>query len=197
MSALFPFFRKRRRAFTVVEVIISLLLLSFISAVVIGGMAQYARQQKISNSQQRIEESARRIAQRLYMEASNSDALEVRENGDVLRLGYALVPDVEYAYVDLDNNSETIANNTFIRRRTLGSNANGIVLARAVSRVTTGTPIFALAAGASRELAQMNMRIGDRQFPPHPADDAITGRGFQSFVLRASVMRENLIPGPN
>lgn len=184
-------------AFTIVEMVISLTLLTFLSAVVIGGMAQYARQQKISNNQQRIEESARRIAQRLYMEASNSDALEVRENGNVLRLGYAYVPDVEYAFVDLDNNPETIADNSFIRRRTLGSNANGEVLATAVSPVTTGTPIFRLAAGAARELAQLNMRIGDRRFPPHPEDDAITGPGFQSFVLRASVMRENLIPGPN
>lgn len=187
----------RRRAFTIVELVISLTLLSFISAIVIGGMAQYARQQKVSNSQQRIEESARRIAQRLYMEASNCDAVEVAESGNVLRLGYAFVPNVEYAFVDTDSNPETIGDNTFIRRTTLGSNANGEVLATAVTPVTTGTPVFALAAGANRELAQMNMRIGDRRFPPDPEDDAITGPGFQSFVLRASVMRENLIPGPN
>jgi len=189
--------RTKPRAFTIVEVIISLTLLTFISAVVIGGMAQYARQQKVANSQQRIEESARRIAQRLYLEASNSDAVEVRENGNVLRLGFAHVPDVEYAFVDGDGDPETIADNTFIRRTILGSNANGEVLATAVSPVTTGTPIFALATGAGRELAQLNMRIGDRQFPSLPEDDAITGPGFQSFVLRASVMRENLIPGTN
>jgi Tfp pilus assembly protein FimT len=182
------------RGFSTVEVIICVALFAIMGVTVAVAMTLFGRASLTVQSQTRIQDNSRRFAQELQFEASEAQAGGVIESGAALQL---IRPDnsvVQYAYVDADSNANTIANNSVIRRTTLGSNANGEPKLTFCSRVTSGgttLPVFAFNTAADRTLINVVVRSGDRNTAGNTAarvaDDLQTGRGFQSFVVNTCI----------
>lgn len=182
------------------EVLIALALMSVLTTMVVAGTIAHARSARANMSQLQVNESSRRFLQQLYADASDSVGPDVNEEttttvaiGDVLtfyRTNLPTVTVVQYRYQDLDGNPVTINDNVIIRDTVDNpSSLVGSVVLRWCSRIGT-TPIFAFDPNAEAPLVNVRVRTGDRTNPPSDADNALTGVGFQSFLIRTSISRE-------
>ncbi len=192
------FANRKPAGFTTVEVIICVALFAVMGVTVAVAMTLFGRASISIQSQTRIQENSRRFAQELQFESSEAVAAGVIEGGAAMQLIRADNTVVQYAYVDADNNANTINDNAVIRRVTAGSNTGGDVKLSFCSRVTSGAatlPVFSFNTNADRTLIDVVVRSGDRNTAGNTAarvsDDRETGRGFQSFVVNTSLTPGN------
>lgn len=190
----------RRRGMSMVELMISLALLTLLSLVTVSGMIYHSRVAKSNLVRQRMAEGARRFIQgaQIAMIDSTVARIDTGPSGPntVLTIGR---PDpnnaggvvyTQYAYIDRDGNPNTLNDNVVVVRNENSPLATtGNVLMEYASRVT-GKNVFTQMSSAY-PLYEVNLHVGDRTFPASNADNAYTGPGYQGYRIQALVGRGN------
>ncbi len=187
----------RRRGMTLVEVMISLVLMLLLSIITIGGMMMHARMARANLTREQIAESSRRLvsaAQVLALDAtvlrvdagpSGANTVLTIETPDPADSSVTIIK--QFAYIDRDMNPNTIGDNVVVERDTNSPGATtGKVIMELCSVVGT-KKVFEQPTGTARPLININLRLGDRTSPAGNADNAFTGPGYQSFLISASV----------
>jgi len=197
----------RQAGFTILEALIAAVLLVILSVITVQGMILHARSSKANITQSQFAEQARRLVDLISINALDATSLEVENggagNGSVLTIqkpssaNPAVLITNQFEYVDTDNNANTIANNMILHRTADAPGQTGKVIARLVSRLPGNTPVFQVVPGTDRPLVHTRLRIGDRfataaspNTANYNADNAQTGRGYQSFVVDAHISQE-------
>lgn len=177
------------RGFTIMEATISFCIFVILSLLAVSGMIIFAKASKSQDIFFKIIENARRFVQTVDTEAGAASNVQVLNNGTLLRLTNPDGTTIEYEYQDDDTKNTTIADNRVIRRQT-GQPTRTMLTwcSKVTDSKMTDNPAFTLDAAAPVALVHVLVRSGDRIFAGDPTDDAITGPGFQSFVIRATVM---------
>jgi len=187
----------RRYAFSLIEVIVSLALLLLLSIITVGGMIMHARLAQSNLEMQRMAEGSRRFVDAVQTAALDATLIQVNNGpagvNTVITLGK---PDVnsttatifkQFAYLDDDGNPATIRDNRIVQRDAHTPSATGgnVVLSYC-SPLPDGTPIFSSII-AGKPVYEINLRVGDRTNPGNNEDNAVTGRGTQTFLIKANV----------
>lgn len=189
--------RKNSRAgYTLLEVLISTALLIMLAVVTTSGMIAHARASKSNYTMQKLGDQATRFINAVQAASVDADgggfSLQTGVNnrtGAVLTItktneSGAIVNLKEYAYIDRDNNPNTIGDNVIVERDENDPSATtGKVVLQYCSPIDNNTPIFSLVQGTRIPTIRVAVRTGDRTNPPSAADNTETGRGFQSFVV--------------
>jgi prepilin-type N-terminal cleavage/methylation domain-containing protein len=182
-----------RRGLTLVETLISVTIFALASGIVFSGMVFMARQQAATVSQQRIENNARRLMTALAVETADATGMSVEVATPQNRQRLIINKpgrQVAYQYTNGDGNDNTIADNRISRAEA----ATGVALPAFTPVLDWVSPIgtnrvFALdtQTSATRPLVNVLMRVGDRSTDrastQRRADDALTGPGYQSFLI--------------
>jgi type II secretory pathway pseudopilin PulG len=186
---------------TILEVLMSSVVLALITAAVITGLILFGRSERAITSQVRVTESARRFMQTLATDLSDSTGVEidVSDSVDELRIVRVDAPDIHYRYIDWDNNPDTIEDNEIVTWVDPNSPSNRANTTEALSMCSKipNQQVFTMLQQVPAELISVRVRVGDRErdFSGGTsrtmtlADNRITGRGYQSFVLEQSVSR--------
>ena len=190
-------FPNRSRAFSLTEVIVSLALLLMLSMITVGGMIMHARLAQSNIEMQRMAEGSRRFVDAVQTAALDATLIQVNNGpsglNTVLTIGK---PDVnsttatlfkQFAYLDGDGNPATIRDNRIVQRDVntpAASTGNQVV--EFCSPLPDGTPVFS-AITAGKPVYEINLRVGDRTNPGNNEDNAVTGRGTQTFLIKANV----------
>ncbi len=189
-----------KRGMSMVELMISLALLTLLSLVTVSGMIYHSRVAKSNLSRQRIAEGARRFVQgaQIAMIDSTIARVDTGPSGPntVLTIGRpdpnnpGSVVFTQYAYIDRDSNPNTLNDNVIVVRNQDSPLATtGDVIIELASRVT-GQNVFTQMP-AAYPLFEINLHVGDRTFPASNADNAFTGPGFQGYRIKALAGRGN------
>jgi len=187
----------RRRAFSLTEVLVSLALLLMLSIITVGGMVMHARLAQSNLEMQRMAEGSRRFVDAVQTAALDATLILVNNGpaglNTVLTIGK---PDVnsttatifrQFAYLDDDGNPETIRDNRIVQRDVNAPMAtSGNKVLDYCSPLPDGTPIFSTIT-AGKAVYEINLRVGDRTNPGNIQDNAVTGRGTQTFLIKANV----------
>lgn len=189
-----------KRGMSLVELMISLALLTLLSLVTVSGMIYHSRVAKSNLSRQRMAEGARRFIQgaQVTMIDSTIARVETGPSGPntVLTIGrpdpnnVGAVVYTQYAYIDRDGNPNTLNDNVVVvRSQNTPLATTGDVLIELASPVT-GQNVFTQMP-ASYPLFEINLHVGDRTFPASNADNAFTGPGYQGYRIQALAGRGN------
>ena len=185
----------REHGLTLIEVLISLALMLLLSIITVQGMIVHGRMAHSNMMRERIADGSRRFVEGVQVFALDATVIRV-DTGPagpqtVLTLGKTdpsagNIVYKEYAYLDEDNNPATIKDNSIVERSTFEPlSTSGKVILQYCSPVA-GTPVFERESGTARPLYTINLRVGDRTYPANDADNAITGQGYQSFLINAN-----------
>lgn len=185
-----------RRGISLVEVLISLTMMLLLSIITVQGMILHGRMAQSNLTRERLAENSRRMMDSISVFALDATIIRVGSGpagaNTVLTLGKPNPDDLttilykQFAYLDPDDNPATINDNVIVERsQNSPMSTEGSTLVQYCSPVT-GTSIFAKVVGSARPLYAVNLRVGDRSYPSSNADDAITGHGYQSFLINAN-----------
>lgn len=190
---------QNRRGFSLVEVVVSMALLVVLSGITVTGMIYHSRIAQSNLSKQKTAESARRFVGAAHIEAMDATIMEVSDGpagpGTVLTLGHPDPADPtrvvfkQYAYLDGDNNRATIRDNRIVERTVNTPDATTGKTIVEYCAPPPGKPVFTYLNTATLPMVQIQLRIGDQSNPPSAADNAVTGRGYQSFLINAFITK--------
>lgn len=188
------------RAFSLVEVIIAIFILVLLSLITVSGMIFHARTAQSNLTKQRMAEGARRFvegAQIAILDSTNvrigtgpagANTVLTIEAPDPTNASNVIFK--QYAYLDGDGKPETIRDNRIVERSVDTPMAtDGKVLVEYCSPVDASTNIFSLNPDSPKALYEVRLRVGDRTDPPSAEDNGITGKGYQSFLITASLSK--------
>src|SRR5262249_55123611 len=142
-----------------------------------------------------------RFMQKLATDLSDCAGVEIDESDsfDQLEIVRTGSPHIFYRYVDWDNNPDTIEDNQIVTWISPNSPSNRTNTTEALSLCSKlpNQPVFTMLQQVPAELISVRVRVGDRTYDRSSStsrtialnDNKITGRGYQSFVLRQSVSR--------
>lgn len=191
----------RRRGFSLVEVTVSSVLLIILSIITVGGMIVHARMAQANITRHEMSEGSRRFMELANVEALDATIVRVDDGpageDTVLTLGRPDPANIggsifrQLVYLDTDGNPATLRDNRIVERTVTdlsntGTATDGTVLVKYCRRVGN-TPIFSLDPNAVKPLVNILFRVGDQTYPQSNADDAVTGKGYQSFLVSTSV----------
>lgn len=189
-----PFFLgNRRRAFTIVELVISSAIMIVLVGMAIGAMVYYLRQSSVLLSNARLTDEARAFEQELTMAAARCNAVAVQDSGNRLVLTLSDGTQRTFQFVNTDNNAATVRDNT-VQEIGGGPGGTNQIWLRNVSRVSvSGTPqaIFTIPGG--RRHVEVLLRLGDNDQNPNADCHRATGPGFQTYVLNTGVFPRNAL----
>lgn len=190
----------KKNAFTLLEMLISSVLLIMLGVMMTYGMIAHARTSQSNYSLKKITDEAMRLTDAIQGAAIDCDTtgMSIAANaagvaGTVLTISKtdesgASVNLKQYAYIDRDGNPDTILDNVIVERNVNQPTATtGKVIAQNCSPINSTTPIFTMTAGAKIQCVRIALRVGDRTNPPSEIDNGNTGRGYQSFVINTYV----------
>ncbi len=209
---------RRRRGFTMTEVMVSVAILAIVIGIIIPSTISYARTLKSIRQQQTMQKQVNLFMQKMDVETTRSQAITlisptlVRLSGTDSQFvvdageatGYLYVVNVvtvELEFVDGDNKPETIEDNRIVMRTTVRSPANVVLSSREETVLPWVTPykegaapafVFRQVTGATRPSVEMLARIGDPIDPATDQTNKITGPGFQGFLVRLIISPTNL-----
>ena len=187
---------KGHRAFSLVEVMFSVVLLSLLSLIAVMGMILHSRMAKSNIEQQRMAENSRRFIDEVQVEALDATIIRLDDGPSgpdtVLTLAKpdpanpANTKFYQFAYIDADGTTDTIEDNRIIKRYLDTPMATtGDEVVRYVTPMAPG--IFSQDLRAGRDLFNINARVGDRTYPANNTDNRLTGIGTQMYRIAASV----------
>lgn len=190
-------FQSRRTGFTLIEVMMSLFITALITGIVVGSMIVHARSSRSIIAQQRLSENGRTLLQRIATDMADSEAITsgvavIARSGRVFNITNETAPQIiQYAYMDLDDNPDTIEDNVVIRREEDDPDSTtGTVILNMCSEDGV-EPVFSIETRTkNNSLINVRLRVGDRTNPSTPEDDRFTGTGFQSILINTSISRE-------
>lgn len=188
------------RGFSLVEVIIAVFILVLLSLITVTGMMFHARMAQSNLAKMRMAEGARRFiegAQIAILDSTNvrvdtgpagANTVLTLESPDPANASNVVVK--QYAYLDGDGNPATIGDNRIVERNVDTPMATaGKVLVEYCSPVNATTSIFSKNPDSPRPLYEVKLRVGDRTNPANNADNAFTGKGYQSFLIDAGLAK--------
>lgn len=189
----------RRRGFSLVEVVVSMALLVVLSGITVTGMIYHSRTAQANLSRQKMADSARRFVNSAQIGAMDATVMEVTSGpsgpGTVLTLGHpnpanpTQVIYKQYAYLDGDGSAATIRDNRIVERNVNTPNATtGNTIAEYCAPVP-GKSVFTYLTTATLPVVHIQLRLGDQTNPPSAADNAVTGRGYQSYLINALITK--------
>ncbi|MDX2177601.1 MAG: type II secretion system protein [Candidatus Sumerlaeia bacterium] len=185
---------RRRRGMTLLEILISSTIMLLVSTIVMTSMVYYLRIMAVLTVRQKMANDARLLESELSFTAATAASFALTTSGTSQRLTM-LFPNGSvngvsrgYEYRDGDNDPDTIGNNSIVELDANGNVAR--TLATDISPVTNGVAIFA--QDPARPNVDINVRFGDRADNPNVAGyQNQTGPGFQTYVLRTSIVPGN------
>lgn len=205
----------RRRGVSIMELMISILIVSITMSIVLPAMVYLARVLKGIRTEHRMLQQVSLFTQRVTTEMTRSTRVTLIGETEANFRGF----DSEYVvdagsptgqrydqetvvtrlvYEDDDNNPATIRDNRivmFTRRTsldgTLISETQDVLLewvSPALDEDGNPIPVFVEDTDQGRPYIEMTVRIGDRARPPADEDDALTGPFYQGFYLRYAIV---------
>jgi prepilin-type N-terminal cleavage/methylation domain-containing protein len=190
---------RRSRGFSLVEVMISVALLALLSLITVTGMMFHARMAQSNLAKQKMAEGARRFVEMAQIAVMDATIVKIETGpsgaNTVLTIGRPDPANVgsviykQYAYIDADGNPATIGDNRIIERDANEPMSTSGKMLLEYCSLNGSSAVFSQVAAAALPLYQINLRVGDRTYPGNVADNAFTGRGYQSYLINAQLAK--------
>ncbi|MCC5877057.1 MAG: prepilin-type N-terminal cleavage/methylation domain-containing protein [Candidatus Sumerlaeia bacterium] len=188
--------QKNRRGVTLVEIMISVGIFTILTIMVITAMILYARSLQALHAQSKLQNNLTMLLQKLNFEMDEVVRISLNQDGDRLRFVY---PQgnlrKELVYQDDDNNPATIGDNRLVLVEFLdGNQVRSTTLISGISPVGED-PVFNQISQPGRDVWELYFRAGDRDNPPSPENERVTGPGYQSHIARFALTPRNALTG--
>ncbi|MBN1478300.1 hypothetical protein JXA47_16205 [Candidatus Sumerlaeota bacterium] len=181
--------RLRRRAFTIVEVVIAAGV-SVVAMTAVIYMLMFSSKTAQSNlSQLHAGTASRRFYEHVGFNTRQAKRLVVAPDGLGVEITRTDDSVCSYTYVDLDGEPDTIMNNRIIFDPDISASGDQEAI---VSGITPGSEGWIFFPDVPRPVLILNFRIGDPSASPEHVSNAFTGPGAQGVDVLTRITPRNL-----